>query len=742
MRANSASLAAKFCLFASTLALLSCTTMDGEQTTGNDEIIVTASKTASSRHQPSAPAPIALACWDGSMVTSGSACPARPAISCWDGSLVASISSCPVRSLTPPTSYVGASKPSTQNVILSAPTIAVMPTPSVQAKPMAKLADGQSYVAVPAEFETITETVVVQEAATELVQIPATYETITETIVVQPQSTDYQVQPDGTLVQVVVPAITKQVSRRVIRSPASTQERAVPAITKQATRRVIKVPAYVQIVDAHGNIIQTIKPEQSKVVPKPTGDAFANKQPNPYKLAAQHPVSTFSADVDTASYSIVRGYVKRGQRPPAASIRIEELVNYFDYNYEVPRDKTVPFKPTINIMPSPWNAETKLLHIGIKGYEPPARKRPPLNLVFLVDVSGSMDEPNKLPLLKKSFKILVDQLRPEDKLSIVTYGPTVQTVLEPTSGYKKYDIMAAVSPLYAAGGTAGEAGLQTAYEMAERNFKRKSINRVVLATDGDFNIGISDPNELKQYIAKKRDKNIYLSVLGFGQGNLKDTTMQALAQNGNGNAGYIDTLDEAKKFFGKDMTSNFVPIANDVKIQVEFNPDLVSEYRLLGYETRALKRQDFNNDKIDAGDIGAGHSVTAIYEFTPKDAANKFIDPLRYGGAVTGLPKPESDFGNEYAFVKLRYKLPGKTKSKLITRAVSRADEVDNFKSAPKSARFAAMVAAYGLKLRGDQYITDMGWAEITKNAKSAMSRDANGYKREFLELTKGAERM
>ena len=469
-------------------------------------------------------------------------------------------------------------------------------------------------------------------------------------------------------------------------------------------------------------------------------DEFEAFQSNPYKRVKDTPVSTFSADVDTASYSFTRQYVKRGEMPPKDAVRVEEMINYFDYDYKVPRSRNTPFKPNISVVPSPWNSQTKLVHIGIKGYDIPERKRPPMNLVFLVDVSGSMSAENKLPLLKRSFEQLVKQLNKDDKVSVVTYGETVETVLIPTRGDKTSNILAAIEPLQAQGSTAGEAGLQTAYRVAQQAFNDEGTNRVILATDGDFNIGISDPKELKSFIEKKRKSDIYLSVLGFGQGNVKDNRMQAMAQNGNGTAGYIDSVREAHKFFAVDMGKNLFPIADDVKIQVEFNPDLVEEYRLIGYETRSLARQDFNNDKVDAGDIGAGHTVTAIYEITPTNGSRAFVDPLRYGSNTAGqTASVQSEFGNEYGFVKLRYKLPGQDSSKLITTSIQTSDEYKAMASAPKSTRWASAVSAYGLKLRGDSYVDGFAWGDVTRLAQDAKGEDRYGYQAEFIDLTRNA---
>ena len=470
-------------------------------------------------------------------------------------------------------------------------------------------------------------------------------------------------------------------------------------------------------------------------------DVFEAFAVNPYMRVIEEPVSTFSSDVDTASYSIARRQLKAGRLPEKDAIRIEEILNYFDYDYSKPKSKREPFKPSINIVDSPWNAQTQLIHIGVQGYEPPKSKRPPMNLVFLVDTSGSMDAQDKLPLLKQSLNVLIENLEKEDRVSIVAYGPRMETVLVPTAGNRKADIRAALEPLHADGSTNGEAGLQQAYRVAAQSFITEGTNRVILATDGDFNIGISDPAELKRFVEDKRESEIYLSVLGFGQGNLKDDRMQSLAQNGNGVAYYIDGLNEAEKVFGSDFSKNLVPIADDLKLQVEFNPALVSEYRLLGYETRALARQDFNNDKVDAGDIGAGHSVTAIYEILPTGVGAGFVDPLRYGQAATIptrlAPTRSTGFDQEYGFLKLRYKRPGEANSNLISAPILRKAAHSSLSNAPRETRWAVAVGGYGMALRRDDYAENIDLAELSKIAKDAKGRDKYGYKSEFLDLMK-----
>jgi Ca-activated chloride channel family protein len=468
-------------------------------------------------------------------------------------------------------------------------------------------------------------------------------------------------------------------------------------------------------------------------------DEFAEYKPNALKLVSQEPVSTFSIDVDTASYATVRRALNNGQLPPAEAVRIEEMVNYFDYDYPRPDSREKPFEPTVAVYPTPWNKNTKLMHIGLKGYEIPQAKKPHSNLVFLIDTSGSMQEPDKLPLLQSAFKMLVNSLEAGDTISIVTYAGSAGVVLEPTQVKDKAKILAAIDNLYAGGSTAGAAGIEQAYALAEAHFDKEGVNRVMLATDGDFNVGVSDPEALKKLIEKKRESGVFLSVLGFGQGNYQDDTMQALAQNGNGTAAYIDSLNEARKVLVEEAGATLFPIAKDVKIQVEFNPAQVAEYRLLGYETRLLNREDFNNDKVDAGDVGSGHTVTAIYEITPVGNATK-VDPLRYGNEDTKAETKKG--GDEYAFLKLRYKLPEQSKSRLIERPVTTKDSFATLEKAPSDIRFAAAVAEFGLRLRGDGDVKDVPYADIVKLAEPARGEDHFGYRSEFLNLVRLADSL
>ena len=466
-------------------------------------------------------------------------------------------------------------------------------------------------------------------------------------------------------------------------------------------------------------------------------DRFPAFGTNPVKAVAREPVSTFSIDVDTASYGFVRAALNRGVLPPPEAVRVEELINYFPYDYEAPKDRQAPFAVGVSLMPTPWNLATRLMHIGIRGYALAPEAKPRTNLVFLIDTSGSMHEPERLPLLVRSLKLLLDSLAPDDTVAIAAYAGSAGVVLEPTRAAERRKILAALDGLDAGGSTAGAEGLRLAYQLAEQNFAEDRINRVILATDGDFNVGVSDPEEMERYVARKRATGVFLSVLGFGMGNYHDEMMQTLAQNGNGHAAYIDSLSEARKVLVEEATSTLFPIAKDVKVQVEFNPALVSEYRLIGYETRRLAREDFTDDKVDAGEIGAGHTVTAIYELTPAGSGAERMEPSRYQPEA-GTPDPR--FAGEYAFLKIRYKLPDRDDSTLITRTVTRADEAERVGDAPQEARFAAAVAGFGQLLRRGRYTGAYGYDDVLVLARDARGEDRFGYRAEFLNLVRLAQ--
>jgi len=464
-------------------------------------------------------------------------------------------------------------------------------------------------------------------------------------------------------------------------------------------------------------------------------DRFEAFDANPVKVVAEAPVSTFSIDVDTASYAFMRARLNQGVLPPADSVRVEEFINYFPYDYAAPDSADTPFKANVSIMPTPWNDATKLMRIGIKGYMPPASETARANLVFLIDTSGSMQAPDKLPLLRNAFRLLLTSLHPDDTVAIVTYAGSAGTALEPTKVSEQAKILAALDKLSAGGSTAGAEGIRQAYALAEAH-KVDGTNRVILATDGDFNVGIADTETLKDFVARKRETGVSLSVLGFGAGNYNDALMQALAQNGNGNAAYIDTLTEARKVLVDDVAATLQIIAKAVKIQVEFNPAAIAEYRLIGYETRVLEREDFNNDKVDAGEIGAGHTVTALYEITPIGSKGRLIDDLRYESSG----KPPAEPANEIAFVKIRYKQPDSDKSTLITIPVTRADEVASIEAADADARFAAAVAGFGQVLKGGRYTGAWSIDDAIALAEGARGADRFGYRNEFLNLARLAK--
>lgn len=466
-------------------------------------------------------------------------------------------------------------------------------------------------------------------------------------------------------------------------------------------------------------------------------DKYEDVDPNPVKLVSEEPVSTFSIDVDTASYANVRRFLKSGVLPPKDAVRIEEMINYFDYTYPQPEAGTDPFATYVTLAPSPFAEGRQLMQIGVQGRDIDREARPPVNLTLLVDVSGSMHSEDKLPLAKQALKLMLDQMDPQDTISIAVYAGAAGEVLAPTPVSEKRKIYAALENLRAGGSTAGGEGLRLAYSLAEQGLKKDAVNRVMLLTDGDFNVGITDSEQLEDFISRKRESGIYLSVLGFGRGNYNDALMQKIAQTGNGTAAYVDTLSEARKVLADDLGGNLFPIADDVKIQVEFNPARVAEYRLIGYETRMLDRADFNNDKVDAGDIGAGASVTAIYDITPVGSDAAQIDPLRYGDAANASDRKSG----EYAFVKLRYKPPGEPDSILLTHAVTDADKAGSLEAAPQWARFATAVAGFGEMLRGGEDLgAGFGWEEIRNLAAGAKGEDEFGYRAEFIELTRLAE--
>ena len=451
------------------------------------------------------------------------------------------------------------------------------------------------------------------------------------------------------------------------------------------------------------------------------------KQPeNPVKAVAQEPVSTFSIDVDTGSYANVRRFLNNGRLPPKDAVRIEEIVNYFPYSYPLPQDGR-PFAVHTQTVDSPWQPEAKLIKIGIQAQDTAKKNLPPANLVFLVDVSGSMNSPDKLPLVKKTLRLLTQQLRPQDKVTIITYASGEKLVLPPTSGKDKDTILRAVNSLEAGGATSGERALRMAYDEAQKAFVKNGINRILLATDGDFNVGVADTETLKSMVAEKRKSGISLSTLGFGTDNYNEEMMEQIADAGDGNYSYIDSEKEAKKVLQHQLTSTLATVAQDVKIQVEFTPATVKEYRLVGYTNRTLRNEDFNNDKVDAGDIGSGHSVTALYEIIPQGKTGWLADS-RYQKA------PAADGSkNEYAYVKVRYKLPGQSASKLIEQPVP-ARSIP-LAQADADTRLALAAASYAQQLRGGEYNGKLDWSAIEKMAAATRAKDPYGFIAEFQEL-------
>ena len=461
-------------------------------------------------------------------------------------------------------------------------------------------------------------------------------------------------------------------------------------------------------------------------------ESYSTIHENGFKNPLQEPLSTFSIDVDAASYSNVRRFITEGQKPVPDAVRIEEMINYFDYDYPRPTDGH-PFSIVYELGECPWNAQNKLLHIGLQGEKMDNEEIPPSNLVFLIDVSGSMDSPNKLPLLKNAMKLLVGQLRASDRVAIVVYAGSSGLVLTSTPGNQKDRIIGALERLHAGGSTAGSAGLKLAYRVAEENFIEDGNNRIILATDGDFNVGPSSNAEMERMIENYRNRGIFISVTGFGMGNYKDDKMEIIADKGNGNYSYIDNLMEAKKVFVNEFTSTLYTIAKDVKIQIEFNPAYVKEYRLVGYENRLLNEEDFDDDTKDAGEMGAGHTVTALYEIVP--AGTGRTRRLRYQETQT---LPEAPDNNELATIQLRYKKPDGNKSILLTKVIP--NNTLDLNKTSNNFRFSAAVAGFGMLLRDSEYAGNMDYDDVLTMARGARGRDEDGYRAEFIRLVELSE--
>jgi len=490
-----------------------------------------------------------------------------------------------------------------------------------------------------------------------------------------------------------------------------------------------------QVIAVHQDGVKDVVLEQNKPEEEKNGfytEGYDNIVENKFLAATQEPLSTFSIDVDEAAYSNIRRFLQNGALPPAGAVRIEEMINYFDYVYPKPQNEE-PFTVNTEISECPWSPQHKLVHIGLQGKEIPVENLPNSNFVFLIDVSGSMDEPNKLPLVKSSLNMLVDQIRENDRVAIVVYAGNAGLVLPSTKGNDKTKIKEAINELGAGGSTAGGEGIRLAYKIAKENFVQDGNNRVILATDGDFNVGVSSEDELVRLIENERKGGVFLSVLGFGIGNYQDNKMQQLADKGNGNHSYIDNINEAKKVLVKEFGSTLFTIAKDVKIQIEFNPVKVQAYRLVGYENRMLAAEDFNDDTKDAGEIGSGHTVTALYEIIPvgvSDAFIKPVDPLKY---QSNEKKIISNGTNEIMTIKLRYKRPDGDISKLIQRSV--VDDQTNLANTSDNFRFSAAVAEFGLLLRNSEYKQQGNYQQVISLARSAKGKDENGYRAEFIGL-------
>jgi len=462
-------------------------------------------------------------------------------------------------------------------------------------------------------------------------------------------------------------------------------------------------------------------------------ERYAGEAVAAVRSVAETPVSTFSIDVDTGSYANVRRMLSQGQMPPEGAVRTEEMLNYFRYDYPLPRDRSRPFSVNTDMTTTPWNPETRLLRVGLRGYDLPRNERPAANLVFLVDVSGSMSSVDKLPLVQCSLALLADRLSPRDHVAIVVYAGAAGIVLEPTSS--RDAVVESLKNLHAGGSTAGAQGIQLAYDVARRNFSDNGINRVILATDGDFNVGLTDNQALINLVERQRNDGITLTTLGFGTGNYNEAMMEQIADHGNGNYAYIDSPREAQKVLDEELASTLFTIAHDVKIQVEFNPAYVSEYRLIGYENRALREEDFDNDAVDAGEIGAGHQVTALYEIVP--AGNRGWLPGRRYEANRRPAEAGADNG-ELAFLRLRYKLPGDQESRLIEQPVN-AGLIAAARAPAGDSAFAAAVAGYGQLLRGDTNLGRFSFADARRLAEPTAGQ--NYWRREFIRLTELAER-
>lgn len=530
--------------------------------------------------------------------------------------------------------------------------------------------------------------------------------------------------------------------------PAASAQVAADAAKKSASYEVMPSPppppvpvaALAAQSGANAAYAPSLSRQSLPIPPRPpvSGEQqYEDKIENPVKRVSEQPVSTFSVDVDTGSYTNVRQQIWRSQAIDPRAIRAEEFINYFEYQYPDAKDK-LPFSVNTLLTTTPWDSSRQLLRIALKAKDMKAASLPPTNLVYLVDVSGSMYSPDKLDLVKQALTEMVEQLRPQDKISLVTYSGSTAVVLPATSGADKQKIKSAIAALSAGGSTAGGAGIQLAYEQAKAAFIKDGINRILLLTDGDFNVGISDTDTLKQFVAKQRQSGIGLSTLGVGDYRFNDGLMEQLADVGDGKYSYLDSLGEARKVLIHEMSSTLATVAKDVKIQVEFNPAYVQEYRLLGYDNRQLKREDFNNDQVDSGDVGAGHTVTAIYEITPV-GAKATLDPLRYGAdSKADLDKQPGKKNDELAYVRLRYKSPNEDKSQLIERSVLTSSKV-SWAQAGQDMYWATAAASFAFKLQGRTDIPQLSWDELMSMARQGNTQDKYGQKQEMLALLEKA---
>ena len=532
------------------------------------------------------------------------------------------------------------------------------------------------------------------------------------------------------------PAQTPKIEQEAQRRPLAdtvTLGNSAPAVESRLTPTLAlpppREPAATKISGgAVGSIALPSGPQDRAGQDKITDtERYADVAANPVISAKAEPVSTFSIDVDTGAYSNARRFLNSGRLPPTDAVRIEEFINYFDYAYPTPNNLDEPFSVSTEVALAPWNSDRWLLQVGLKGYELPLSKLPASNLVFLVDVSGSMQSPEKLPLVKTALNMLVKQMRPQDRIAIVVYAGAAGLVLPSTQGSDKASILAALDALAAGGSTNGGEGIKLAYQVAREQLVEGGVNRVILATDGDFNVGMVDQQDLEDLITRERQSGIALTTLGFGQDNYNDQMAERLADLGNGNHAYIDTEREAHKVLVKELSANLLTIAKDVKIQVEFNPAVVAEYRLIGYENRMLATEDFNNDTVDAGEIGAGHTVTALYELTPVGSPARRLPDLRYSAspAVTKA-------GTEIAFLKLRYKRPDQDRSRLLEQPILPPEAIG---AGSTQLQFAATVAAFGEALRGGKYLDGFSYAKIAALARSENGADSYGLHAEFVEL-------